>query len=291
MIICAISSERKACCGHAVASGTRGESRQDRPRLTRGEQTRISSAVNALLWIIAGGVAMCAIALVGAVALPLSEAALQRLVRPLVAFAAGSLLGGALLHMIPEAAAGGGRGPGPYLSVLAGFALFLAVEQLLHWHHCHRAAAECRQPLGLLMLVGDALHNFLGGLAVGAAFVADVRVGLTTWLAAAAHELPQELGDFGVLVHAGWPRGKALAFNALSASTFLLGGLIAWSVSARMDTRWLLGLAAGSFLYIGASDLVPEVNRQRDLRVGVLHLVAFVAGAGLLALLRLVFEG
>jgi zinc and cadmium transporter len=244
--------------------------------------------VSTLAWIVSGGVAMSAIALLGATTLLLSEATQARLVRPLVAFAAGSLLGGALLHMVP-AAAREGRGVSAYLWVLAGFALFLAIEQFLHWHHCHRASADCRQPLTYLILVGDGLHNLLGGLAVGAAFVADVRVGITTWLAAAAHEVPQELGDFGVLVHGGWSRRRALVFNVLSASTFLVGGVVAWAVSARFDTSWLIAFAAGNFLYIGASDLVPEVNRHHDARVGALHFLAFAAGAGLLAALRLLF--
>jgi zinc and cadmium transporter len=243
--------------------------------------------VSSLAWIVAGGVAMSAIALVGSATLLLGEATQARLVRPLVAFAAGSLLGGALVHMLP-AATRDGRGVSAYLWVLAGFALFLAIEQFLHWHHCHRASADCRQPLTYLILVGDGLHNLLGGLAVGAAFVADVRVGITTWLAAAAHEVPQELGDFGVLVHGGWSRRRALVFNVLSASTFLVGGVLAWAVSARIDTSWLIAFAAGNFLYIGASDLVPEVNRHHDPRVGLLHFVSFAAGAGLLAALRLV---
>jgi zinc and cadmium transporter len=245
--------------------------------------------VSSLAWIVSGGVAMSAISLVGAVTFLLKETTQRRLIRPLVAFAAGSLLGGAIAHMIPEATARGG-GITPYASVLAGFALFLAIEQFLHWHHCHRETADCRPPLGYLILVGDGLHNLLGGLAVGAAFVADVRVGLTIWLAAAAHEVPQELGDFGVLVHGGWSRSRALAFNLLSSATFLLGGVVAWAVSARFDTSWLLGFAAGNFLYIGASDLVPEVNRQRDLAMGVLHFFAFAAGAGLLVALKVVLH-
>lgn len=240
-----------------------------------------------LLWIVAGGVAMSAVALVGSFTLLLGEALLQRLLRPLVAFSAGSLLGGAVLHMIPAAVTGQPDSVRPWLWVLAGFTLFLAVEQFLHWHHCHQARADCGRPLASLILAGDALHNFLGGLAVGAAFLVDVRIGVSTWLAAAAHELPQELGDFGVLVHSGWSPRRALAWNVLSASTFLLGGVLAWAISARIDTRWLLGLAAGNFLYIGASDLVPEVNRERDLSASLLHTAAFLAGAGLLALLRL----
>jgi zinc and cadmium transporter len=245
--------------------------------------------VSPLAWIVSGGVAMSAISLVGAVTFLLDATTQRRLIRPLVAFAAGSLLGGAIAHMIPEATARGG-GITPYASVLAGFALFLAIEQFLHWHHCHRETADCRPPLGYLILVGDGLHNLLGGLAVGAAFVADVRVGLTIWLAAAAHEIPQELGDFGVLVHGGWSRARALAFNLLSSATFLAGGVVAWAASARFDTAWLLGFAAGNFLYIGASDLVPEVNRHRELGAGVLHFLAFTAGAGLLVALKAVLH-
>jgi len=233
---------------------------------------------------------MGVISLSGALTMLLDEATQRRLIRPLVAFAAGSLIAGAVVHMIPEAAAHAG-GIAPYVSVLAGFALFLAIEQFLHWHHCHQEAADCHPPLGYLILVGDGLHNLLGGLAVGAAFVADVRVGLTIWLAAAAHEVPQELGDFAVLIHGGWSRRRALFLNALSSATFLVGGVVAWAASSRFDTSWLLGFAAGNFLYIGASDLVPEVNRHRDLRVGVLHFIAFAAGAGLLVALRMAIGG
>jgi zinc and cadmium transporter len=130
-----------------------------------------------------------------------------------------------------------------------------------------------------LILVGDALHNLLGGLGVGAAFIADPAVGVTAWVAAAAHEVPQELGDFGVLVHGGWPRRKALAYNFLSGLTFLLGGLVAYGVSGRVDVSVLLPFAAGNFLYIGASDLVPEISRHGDLRVNLASLASFVAGA------------
>lgn len=240
-----------------------------------------------LFWILGTGIGMSLVALVGAVSLVMKEATFKRLILPLVAFSAGSLLGGALLHMLPAALDERGESVAPFLWVLIGFAAFFALEQFLHWHHCHRASADCRRPLTYLILVGDGLHNLLGGLAVGAAFVADVGIGITTWLAAAAHEVPQELGDFGVLVHGGWSRRRALVFNVLSASTFLVGGVVAWAVSARFDTSWLLGFAAGNFLYIGASDLVPEVNRHHDPRVGASHFLAFVAGAGLLAALKL----
>jgi zinc and cadmium transporter len=104
-----------------------------------------------------------------------------------------------------------------------GFLIFFGLEQFLHWHHCHRAFAECKQPLTYLILIGDGLHNFLGGLSIAGVFIVDIRLGVAAWLAAAAHEVPQELGDFGVLVHGGWKKRTALLFNLLSGLTFLVG--------------------------------------------------------------------
>jgi len=239
-----------------------------------------------LLWIIGSGLLMSAIALVGAVTLVLSEQMLQRLLLPLVAFAAGSLLGGAFFHMLPASFAAGINEITVYTLVLAGFAVFFGLEQFLHWHHCHRAEAACRKPLTYLILIGDGLHNFLGGLAVAGTFLIDIRLGIITWLAAAAHEVPQELGDFGVLVHGGWPKRQALFYNLLSALTFLLGGIIAYLASFRLDVSYLVPFAAGNFLYIGAADLIPEIKAHADLRANIIHFVAFIAGAALMLWVR-----
>jgi zinc and cadmium transporter len=166
--------------------------------------------------------------------------------------------------------------------VALGFLIFFGLEQFLHWHHCHRAFAECKQPLTYLILIGDGLHNFLGGLSIAGVFIVDVRLGVAAWLAAAAHEIPQELGDFGVLVHGGWKKRTALLFNLMSGLTFLVGGLIAYVASLQFDVSWLVPLAAGNFLYIGASDLVPEVNKAHALKTNLLHFVLFASGLGLL---------
>lgn len=233
-------------------------------------------------WILSGGVLMSAIALIGSVTLLLPEATLNRIIMPLVAFAAGSLLGGAFFHMLPAAMEATAGDPGVFLWTLVGFALFFALEQFLHWHHCHRAYADCKKPLTYLILLGDGLHNFLGGLGVAGVFLIDVRLGIAAWLAAAAHEVPQELGDFGVLIHGGWKKATALVLNLFSGLTFLLGGLVAYAVSARIEVGFLVPFAAGNFIYIGASDLVPEVNKHRDIRANVLHFGSFIAGIALL---------
>jgi zinc and cadmium transporter len=238
-------------------------------------------------WIFCGGVVMSAIALVGSLTLLLEDATLERLIMPLVAFAAGSLLGGAFFHMIPAALEEEPGDPTVFLWVLIGFVVFFALEQFLHWHHCHRASSDCKKPLTYLILLGDGLHNLLGGLGVAGVFLVDVRLGIAAWFAAAAHEVPQELGDFGVLVHGGWSRGTALLLNLLSGITFLVGGLVAYAASERIEVAFLVPFAAGNFVYIGASDLVPEVNKHREARANVVHFASFVAGIALLWAIRL----
>ena len=232
---------------------------------------------------------MSAIALVGSVTLFLSEATLRKLLLPLVALAAGTLLGGALLHMIPAAIEKSGNQLSVYLWTLLGFTLFLALEQFLHWHHCHRAPSEHR-PLTYLILIADGVHNFIGGLAVAGAFLIDVRVGITTWLAAAAHEVPQELGDFGILIHGGWKKSAALLYNFLSALTFLLGGIVAYGASFNFDVTFLLPFAAGNFIYIAAADLIPEIKHEESAALNVIHFLSFLVGIALLLVVRFVFE-
>lgn len=202
---------------------------------------------------------MSSLALVGSLTLVLPERTLERLVMPLVAFAAGSLIGGALFHMLPESVDVLGNRLSVYVWLVAGFATFFVLEQYLQWHHCHRRVSQ-HGPLGYLILLADGVHNLIGGLAVGGAFIVDVRLGVVTWLVAAAHEVPQELGDFGILVHSGWSPRAALAYNLASALTFVVGGLIAYALAGSMDVAVLVPFAAGNFVYIAAADLLPQVT-------------------------------
>ena len=243
-----------------------------------------------LTWIIGSSLLMSAIALVGSITLILKAETLGRLLLPLVSFAAGSLIGGAFFHMIPAGIIAMGNTTAFYAWILAGFTVFLALEQLLHWHHCHRADSECKKPLTYLILIGDGLHNFIGGLAIAGIFLVDIRLGIMAWIAAAAHEIPQELGDFGVLVHGGWSKGRALLFNFLSGLTFLLGGLLTYASSFNFNISFLIPFAAGNFLYIAASDLVPEVSKHGDLKKNAINLITFIVGIGLMLIVKLAFD-
>lgn len=236
---------------------------------------------------------MSSLALVGSITLVLPEAKLKRLVMPLVAFAAGSLLGGAIFHMLPESVDVLGNRMSLYVWFTAGFVGFFILEQLLQWHHCHRTPSQ-HGPLGYLILLADGAHNFIGGLAVAGAFIVDTRLGIVTWLVAAAHEIPQELGDFGILVHGGWRPRSALLFNLASALTFLLGGLVAYAMSDSFNVAFLVPFAAGNFVYIAAADLIPHITATGKydipaesrilIRDKIEQSLAFGTGLGLLLL-------
>jgi Predicted divalent heavy-metal cations transporter len=240
----------------------------------------------------AGGLLMSLVAMVGALTLLLPPRALQRLLMPLLSLAAGSLLGGALFHMLPEGivAIGARRGS---VFVAAGFSAFLALELFLQWHHSHRnppgeeseSPARGTAPLAVLILLGDALHNFIGGLGIASTFVMNPAAGVAAWFAALAHELPQELGDFGILLHSGWTPRAALRWNFISALTFPLGAVLAWLLARSLSVAGLVLFAGGNFLYIAASDLVPEIKSSSGTRSGAESFGWF--SAGLLLMLAL----
>ena len=232
--------------------------------------------------------------------LALSKKTLDKILLILVALAGGSLMGGAFLHLIPEAIHEIGHDHDQlgnvFLFVILGFLLFLLIEQYLHWHHHHHLHEHpdehekcCKnKPVVYLILVADGVHNFIDGLIIAASFVVNPAVGVITTVAVALHEIPQEIGDFGVLVYGGFKKGKALLFNFLSAAIAIVGGVVGFFIaeSAEGLIVYLLPIAAGGFIYIAASDLVPEIKHgDRGTRMA-LNFIVFLIGIGLMLLMK-----
>jgi zinc and cadmium transporter len=241
----------------------------------------------ALLYTILCGVGVALVSLAGVLTLPFGEHRLRPVLLPLVALSAGSLIGSALFNMMPEVEHRLGPGRAAHAWMALGFVLFFAFEQLVHWHHSKQGSAEHHHAMTLLVLLGDGLHKFVGGCAVGAAFIASPALGLTTFLAEIVHEIPHELGDFGVLVHGGLSPARALRWNFLSSLPFLVGGLAThWLAShVQISLAPLLAVAAGNFFYLGAVDLLPELNRHSPIGSKAVHVCCFLLGiVGLLAL-------
>ena len=238
--------------------------------------------MNTLSWIILSGILMSIISLVGGLTFIVKESTFKKLLLPLVALAAGSLIGGALFHMLPESIEHIGNEKIVYIWFVIGFVTFLILEQFLHWHHCHSISDHKKEPLTYLILIADGLHNFIGGLAVGASFMIDIRLGIATWTAAALHEIPQELGDFGILVHGGWKSSQALAYNFISSLTFLLGGLLVYTIAENIEIAFLVPFAAGNFLYIASADLIPQIKHSDKIKANLIHLLWFIIGLTIL---------
>jgi zinc and cadmium transporter len=238
---------------------------------------REGKSIGTLIWIIIGGLLMSTIALVGGLTTLLRPEMLDKLLLPFVSLAAGTLLGGAFFHMIPEATAAlSPLEAGMWL--VGGFTTFLGLEQFLHWHQTHRGPANAKQPVTHLILIGDAIHNFIGGLAISSTFIMNPQSGVAAWIAGAMHEIPQELGDFGILVHGGYPPRQALLWNTISALTFPLGALLAYLAAQQLEVSGLVLFGAGNFIYIAASDLVPEIKAHKSFRAAATHFGFFAIG-------------
>ncbi|SMF94108.1 zinc and cadmium transporter [Methylomagnum ishizawai] len=193
-----------------------------------------------------------------------------------VSFALGALLSVAFLDLLPDALreVGAGGGDTVMATVLAGILGFFLLEKLLLWRHCHsdhcetHAEEHFHQPAGTLIVVGDGIHNFVDGVLIAAAFLTDIQLGVVTSLAVAAHEIPQELGDFAILLQSGYGRAKALLYNLLSSLATLVGGVLAYFGLEHLHGAlpYILALAASSFVYIAVADLIPSLHRRTTAR-------------------------
>lgn len=227
--------------------------------------------------------------LVGVLTLAIKKTELHRFLILLISISAGTLMGGAFLHLLPEAVEL--TSPSSALSLtLLSFIGFYVIENLFFWRHCHRQGHCDRHAFGVLNLIGDGLHNFLDGLLLAAAFTVSPELGLTTTIAIAFHEIPQEIGDFGVLLYSGYSRRTALIANLMVSLTAVFGGVLGYffsSLGSRIETS-LLPLAAGGFIYISASDLMPEIRRQTHGKRSISTFSLFLVGVLIMWLLKLI---
>lgn len=221
----------------------------------------------------------------------------DRLMPHLVSFATGALLGAAFLGLLPEALeeAGHEQAHSVTAAVLAGLLVFFALEKLVIWRHCHHEQCEghthdigaaSKRSAGALIVIGDGLHNFVDGVLIGAAFLTDITLGIVTSLAVAAHEIPQELGDFVILLESGYSRARAFVLNVLSSLTTVLGALLAY-FSLSMSSAalpYVIAIAVASFIYIAVADLIPGLHHRTELRAGVTQMLLIGTGIGVIAL-------
>jgi zinc and cadmium transporter len=227
------------------------------------------------------------ISLIGIIFLGRDEKKLQKIIFILVSFATGALIGGGLLHLLPESLA---MGKMAFFFFIIGIISFFIVEKFLYWRHCHKEICPIHT-FTYLNLIGDGVHNFIDGVVIAASFVVDLRLGLTTSLAVALHEIPQELGDFGILVYGGFSVKKALTYNLLSAATCILGGIGTYFISSFTNILKfpLLAFAAGGFIYIALVDLLPELRAKSGLKESILQLLFILLGIGLMLGFKLIF--
>lgn len=236
-------------------------------------------------------VAVSFISFVGMFTLSLREQTLRNHLYLLVSLAVGALMGDALIHLLPEAFE---RITDPLtvsVALIASILFFFVLEKALHWHH-HQSESDGSEvpsihPTGRMLLFSDGMHNFIDGLIIGASYFVSVEVGIATTIAVILHEIPQEIGDFGVLIHSGYSVTKALWLNFASASAAVAGTVVALALGGTSEafTLWLIPFAAGGFLYIAMSDLVPELHKTKHLGHSILQLLAVLVGLGAMFLL------
>lgn len=236
-----------------------------------------------LYTIVSVAIVSC-ISFVGLFAISLREDVLRSYIFLLVSLAIGALLGDALIHLIPEAFSGDESPLWVSLTIIAGILIFFILEKVLHWHH-HEPDNDKHpdsdiHPVGRLILVSDGFHNFIDGLIIATSYLVSIELGIATTIAVIAHEIPQEIGDFGVLLYAGYSKMRALGLNFLSALSSILGALFGLMIGQAADpiAHWFVPFAAGGFIYIALADLIPHLPKTKNITVSILQFVAIFIG-------------
>jgi len=228
------------------------------------------------------------VSLIGIFTISMNLDKLKKALLFLVSFAAGAMLGDAFIHLLPESMEESHLFTTVSIFVLAGIAMFFILEKIIFWRHCHIPTSEDHpHPVGIINLVGDGFHNFLDGVIIAGSFLASPALGFATTIAVFLHEIPQEIGDFSILIHAGFTRQKALKFNFLSALSAILGAVATILVGAKLEsiTAFLIPFTIGGFIYIATADLIPQIHREENTKHSFLQLIFFLFGISVMGLL------
>ncbi|MFA4854301.1 MAG: ZIP family metal transporter [Candidatus Omnitrophota bacterium] len=240
-----------------------------------------------LFWILASTFLVSLISLVGIFTLSIKDNLLHKILFCLIGFSAGALIGSAFLHILPECLENN-KSTTVFYYLILGIVLFFLMERYLHWRHCHEEGSCKTHAFTYLNLVGDGFHNFIDGMVIAASFMVSLKLGLVTTLAIILHEIPQELGDFAVLIYGGFTKKKALLFNFASALMAMIGAIAGYFITdlTRNFSNFILPLTAGGFIYIATSDLIPELHKENDLKRSTAAFFAFLLGIALMALAK-----
>ena len=227
------------------------------------------------------------ISIIGIFAFSIKVDKLKKILIYLVAFSAGALFGDAFLHLLPELIEDDLFNVTTSFYILGGILIFFFVEKVVHWHHCHSVECHSVDRFAVMNLVGDGVHNFLDGLIIAGSYLVAFPVGIATTIAVALHEVPQEIGDFGILIHGGFSKKKALGWNLISALFAVVGAVVALTLNNVIENieMYLVPLAIGGFIYIAGSDLIPELHKEEDYRKSLPQFLALVLGIIVMALL------
>jgi len=242
----------------------------------------------AFIYSIVSVIIVSLISLAGIIILVIKQPYLKKILLFFVSFSAGALLGDVFIHLLPELVDSGQFNLNASLYIMGGIILFFVLEKILHWRHCHLSATEAHiHPLAYINLIGDTIHNFIDGLIIAGSYLISIPVGIATSLAVILHEIPQEMGDFGVLLHSGMNAKRALFLNFLTALSAVLGAIFILMLNPDPGkvTQILLPFAIGGFLYIASADLIPELHKDVKPLNSVAQLLSLLAGIGVMVLL------
>jgi|TARA_B100001971_G_scaffold215101_1_gene257513 zinc and cadmium transporter len=221
------------------------------------------------------------ISFVGILTISIKADKLNKILLYMVSFSAGALFGDVFIHLLPEVVEETGFSLWISFYLMFGIAFSFIVEKFIHWRHCHiPTSKEHVHPFAMINLFGDAVHNFIDGVIIGASYLVSIPVGIATTIAVILHELPQEIGDFGVLLYGGFSKWKALFFNFITALTAVFGAVVSLLISLYVEniTTVLVPFAAGTFIYIAGSDLIPELHKEVEVKKSLLQFIAIVFG-------------